>query len=207
MNYNKILDLLNNNKIEEAKLAIYEESLKSDSKTKYNLFSAVRKYINRNCEHKNLNFICWKNGKQFIVNGITAFIFKNYVKEFEQLPNLKDESQCLNIFNVFDGNVKCDQDDILLLKNLKQYTTYFKLLHSSQDRVVVYFNNNIFDVKVLQDVINIMGLDGLKYSNSDNLKPTYFETNEIKGIALPLRVDSLEIKILTENFIKELKEV
>lgn len=215
ININKILDLLNKNKVQEAKDCLIEALLKSENKKDFNLFKNVKKYIKQVDKYRpNLQGVLWKEGKQFIIDGITAFIFDKYVEAFEELPNFRDEDQNIDVFKIFATSYSYEnitENDDIILKNIDKYISFCKANGYMEDKTpYIYFNNKVFNANVLKTVVGIMG-DELKYTKSEPLHPTQFKTKNITGIALPIRIkeqkDIDKIKEITDKFIETIKEI
>lgn len=214
ININKILDLLNKNKIQEAKDCLIEALLKSENKKDFNLFKNVKKYIKQVDKYRpNLQGVLWKEGKQFIIDGITAFIFDEYVEAFEELLNFRDEDQNIDVFKIFItiyGYEDITEKDEIIIKNIDKYISFYKSIDMEDKTPFVYFNNKVFNANVLKTVVGIMG-DELKYTKSEPLHPTQFKTKNITGLALPIRIkeqkDIDKIKEITYKFIETIKEI
>ena len=212
----KMLELLNTNKLEELKNELTHELLAGTDKTKANLFMAVKNYLKQMDNSRPvLKTINHKNGKQFICNGTTAFIFDEYKTELDELPNTTNEDDCLNIFIIIATNLTYEtlsDDDKLILKNIKKYTSYYKTKNGTDDNMIsIYWNNHYFDVKVLTSVANIIGnkIDELQVAEFEN--KLQVKISDITGVVMPLnqRVmgddETIKIYNTTASFIAELK--
>lgn len=214
----KLLMLLKDNKLEDLKNILTQELLKCTDKTKANLFKVVGKYLKNADEFRPiLRTIQHKNGKQFIIDGFSAYIFDTYVKELEELPN-SNEELCMNIDAILDKTTRYNnisEEDLMLLKNIKKYISYYKTqdIYKTDDKkksVIIYFNNKMFDAKMLETTADILGndLEGcVQINETDWFKSTQIKTQNITAIILPLRVSEDCIKTtkeFTEKFLRNL---
>ena len=215
----KILKLLNENKLKEVKDELITILLKNTDKTKSNLYQSVKSYLKESEKINNsrpvLKTVQQKNQKQFILNGFSAFLFKTYKTELESLENTKDEAICIDIFKIINKLPEYEfitKNDLILLKNIKKYIAFYKNQenYKKSELITVYFNNKIFDVKIIKQVYDIIGdLNNLKITPEKGvLTPTQLENDEILSIILPLRCleekKNNTIKI-TQEFIKMIK--
>lgn len=217
----KLLTLLNENKLEELRNELTQHLLNKSDKPKADLVKAVKNFLNYS--HKingdarpTLCTVQHKRGKQFIISGYSAFLFDNYIKELDELANTVEESACLEIYNVINSNAEYStltENDMLILKNIKKYIAFYKSqagYDKKLNRQDVYFNNKVFDAKILAQVVEIMAneLDTIQITNNEFFKPTQIKSDSILGVVLPLRTtDEITNKIIdtTNNFINELK--
>lgn len=227
-NVEKMIKLLDEKEYSELRVLLVGELLSKEDKSRYNLFSAVSKYIKKNVGNRNLDKVYYYNGKQFIINGYTAFIFNDYIKELDELPNERENS--INIFNVIDTGehnyISLSEEDEIIFKNLNKYASYYKTQpiydKSKSNMILVPFNNKMFNIDILKDAYNIIGKDTDKLVISNHYdcllddkgnkvitSPTQIKNENITGIILPVRYNEEEYKKccqIRDNFIKELNK-
>jgi len=216
----KLLNLLNENKLEELKKELTQHLLSKSDKPKADLLKAVKNFLAYSLKlngdsRPTLSTVQHKNDKQFILSGYSAFLFENYIKELDELPNTDAETS-LNIYQIINNNAEYNQiseDDALIFKNIKKYIAYFKSQENydkKANKQFVYFNNKTFDAKLIAQANEIMAnnLDNLEITNNEFFRPTQIKNNEILGIILPIRATeeiSNNTKELTNKFLNELK--
>lgn len=216
----KLLNLLNENKLEELKKELTQHLLSKSDKPKADLLKAVKNFLAYSLKlngdsRPTLSTVQHKNDKQFILSGYSAFLFENYIKELEELPSTDAETS-LNIYQIIDNNAQYTQiseDDALILKNIKKYIAYYKSQENydkKANKQLVCFNNKTFDAKLIAQANEIMAnnLDNLEITNNEFFRPTQIKNNEILGIILPIRATeeiTNNTKELTNKFLNELK--
>lgn len=217
----KLLTLLNENKLDELKKELTQHLLNKSDKPKADLVKAVKNFLNYSYKVNGdarpvLCTVQHKKGKQFIISGYSAFLFDNYIKELDELLNTVDENACIEIYNIINNDAQYSvltENDMLILKNIKKYIAFYKSQEGYDkklNRQDVYFNNKVFDAKILAQAVEIMAneLDTIQITNNEFFRPTQIKGNSILGIILPLRTtDEITSKIIntTNNFLNELK--
>lgn len=216
----KALDLLKNNKLEDLRLLLVGEMLGNSDKRTAKLFDIVNKYIIRAGKNRpSLHNILWRNGKQFILDGYTAFIFRSYISDFNNLPNLRDEDQCLNIYQVFNSQAQYNilpLEDLCIYINIKKYIRYYKQLpeYKKGDTISVFFAGRVFNAVYIELCLDILGTDFIHYNyiNRDedaSKQPLQMHNGCIDALVLPIvpnQDEVVRVKTITNNFIKDLEE-
>lgn len=191
----KLLNLLKDNKLDELKDALTTELLKSTDKTTANLFTAVKKYLkNTDNARPVLKTVQHMQGKQFILNGYSAFVFNEYQTALDELPNTTDETQCFNVFQLINSTADyspLEYNDIIILKNIKKYISYYKLYNNidrnkSTDIIPVFWHDKFFNANLLAETLEFLQPDDLKIA--PNCHHFQLKTNSITAIILPLNI-------------------
>ncbi len=186
------------------------------------VINAVEKYLKKiqwqdfYGEREVLRKVQHKNGKQFVTNGFTAYIFNTNIPGLETLDNELDENECVNIFACIH-NVeysKADAETQLLFRNIRKYITKYKQqeFYNKDNRIIVYFNNRFLNAKYVAECFDILGRTKDEFEISDikkELYPTQIKTKDVTAVLLPIRMNHEEerrsIQQFTERFIAELK--
>lgn len=210
----ELLKLLKDNKLETLKYELTTELLKSTDKASANLFTAVKRYLAKTDKSRPvLQTIQNIVGKQFIVNGSSAYIFDKYLPALETLPNTNEEEKCFNIFKLlstsFENYTQLDYHDYTILRNIKKYMVYVKSLDKNtlNNIVPVYWNGKLYDAHLLAEAVGIMGLEDLEIAHNNGF--TILRTNSIRGLIMPLNIaKNIEEKAKqnTEEFLIKLED-
>lgn len=212
----KLLELLKENKLEELKTELTSELLRGTDKKSANLFSAIKKYLKHsasiNKHRPALATILHHNNKQFIIDGYSAYIFNDYLPELDNLPNTNEETinfDCILLKTPEYETIK--SNELTLLKNIKKYISYYKLNFNEdeelkkQEYIYIYWNNNCYDARLLEQTANIMNFDNLQISTYGN-NQTQLKSQNITGLVLPLRVTDQNKKEIIKNFTSKFLE-
>lgn len=209
----KLLKLLKDNKLQDLRNELIKELLKSEDKSKASLFNAVKNYLKQAGKTKPiLQTVQHKNGKQFIIDGFSAFVFEKWHEELEMLPTTT-EQESLNIFSMINycsHFEKIDFNDLILLKNIKKYISWQKSINSENKDALypIFWNNGFYNAKLLEKVFNIIPInETLELSKQQNM--TQLKNNDIIATVLPLmktQLNTYKIMEETNKFLDLIKE-
>lgn len=220
----KALNMLKEQKLEDLRLYLQGLYFKSEDNNKVKLFETVKKYL-KNTDNTRPILKTIQNSKvlncQFICDGYTAYIFRNHIKELDELPNSTDG--CIAIEQIIRQNQlysTLKKDEEILLKNISKYIKWFKTLdiYNKDTKVVIYFRDRVFNANYFNELVKITGLKSLTIQDLDNPlrhNALQFDNDEIYGLILPLRFHDKkdktadmqyeEIKNITQQFIENMK--
>lgn len=224
MNNNEILktiNLINENKFDEAKQFLQEQLLKSQDKKEYNVVKLVKNIIGQKDLAKtrpvlaNINFTPDSEEKQFICDGYVAVKWKEYEKSLDILPQHKGDT--ININQVFfkGEKIKPNGNDETILNNLDKVINYLKSNTKNKNaKFIVVLFDRVFDLKVIANVVKIVqNYDSkITFTQKDEgfNTPIQLENNNVKAIILPVRCvensDFEEHKNNTENICNMIRE-
>ena len=197
----KILNMIDNNKLDDAKQLLKIEMLKSDKTKNIKLIDAIKKYL-KHSEKMNgdgrpiLTTIMNKNGVQFVCNGVSMYVFNEYIKDFEILKNTYDD-----IDGVIDYSAICKQYvkyenlndfDYKILTNIKKIVTFLKNNENlnNKDLFIIPFANKFYDAKMLLELSEIINNDFSDlqiYYSEKNIDAIQVKNKLITGVLLPCR--------------------
>lgn len=216
-NIEKFINLLNENKLQELREELTQELLKSTDKLSADLFTTIKKYLkNTDNAHPLLKNIQHKNGRQFVCDGFTAYIFNTYKKELENLPQVSEQDS-LNIFSILDSNAiysKINENDLILIQNINKYISLYKTQqwYNKKEEMIVKLANKYFNAEFILTLKKVFddNLNELEIADLGNNRAIQFKTNDITAIVLPIRVpkhdDFKQFDDFAELFIKQLKD-
>lgn len=218
MNNTKILTMINllkENKLEELKLSLTQELLNSTDKTKANLLATATKYIKgMDNDRPLLKAVCHKNGKQFLVDGATAYIFDTYREELDNLPQTEEQNS-INIFAVLNSTIEYEnmnENDRFMFDNISKYIAYYKAqdFYNKNDNIYVEIGEKCFNAKFIETTKNMLSSESkdLLVADCGTTSATQFKANGITAIVLPIRDDEKikeMVKNTMEQFLKEMK--
>lgn len=216
----KLLQLLNDNKLEELRTELTAELMQSTDKKKANIFNEIKKYLNKGDDFRPvLKTIQNNNGKQFICNGFTAYRFDTHRPELEVLQNTS-ELESININAVIDDKAQytaMNKNDLLLLTNIKKYISLYKTqdFYMKKQNIPIFFANKIFNSEFILECANIFGGDYENLSIYSNMEKecdrVQLKSKDITAVILPLRINSEEEKNktieFTNKFIKNIMNI
>lgn len=203
----KILNLINNNNIPDAKQLLKIELLRLGGSKNIKLLDTIKKYFkNMDDSRPMLKTIMVKNGKQFICNGFSMYIFENYNDDLDVLPqtteNVLDYTQII-LKNPDYKDI--DSHDLKVLKNIKKIIDYYKQIDGVDKKspLIIPFANKYYDAKMILELCNIYqnNFDDLKiHKTGDPVQLTQFTDNNVIGIILPVRVpDDNDAKLYNDR--------
>lgn len=210
----KILQLINNNKLDDAKQLLKIQLLKNDTTAKNTkLVDVVKKYLDKQDNTRPiLKTVMVKNDKQFICNAYSLFLFENYLTELDVLPTSSEHKwDVLDYTKLIRSNIKynnIDENTLTILKNIKKINTYYKNIDGvdKKSQFAIPFANKYFDAKMILDLCNMLqhDFDGLQISATTDTDAIQLTNGRITALLLPLRVFKDEDKQLYNNRLNDI---
>ncbi len=202
----KILNLINNNNISDAKQLLKIELLKLGGSKNIKLLDTIKKYFKSMDDSRPiLKTIMAKNGKQFICNGFSMYIFENYNADLDILPqtteNVLDYTQII-LKNPDYKDI--DNHDLKVLKNIQKIIDYYKQIDEVDKKspFIIPFANKYYDAKIILELCNMYqhNFDDLKIHKTNNpLQLTQFTNNNITSVILPVRANDDDAKLYNDR--------
>lgn len=214
----KILNLLNNNNIPDAKQLLTIELLKLGGSKNVKLIDTIKKYFKSMDDSRPvLKTIMVRNGRQFICSDFSMYIFENYNHDLDVLPQTTENTLDYTQIILKNPDYKdIDSHDLKVLKNIKKIIDYYKQINGvdKKNKFIIPFANKYYDAKMILELCNMYqhNFDDLKIHKTDNpVQLTQFTDNNITGVILPVRVpDGNDAKLYDErlnNFFSLLDEI
>lgn len=205
----KILDYLDNGKIEEAKFMLKLEAIRSCDKKELIQVKLVEKYIKsaqKYTARPTLGTVMHQNGNQFICNGCSLVVFRKHNNNLDILPQTTEEYslQYTQIMKPTEYRAKTE-GELQTLLNLKKY---IKFCTCEKIEPLVCLSNKVFNANLLYETIQMFNgkVEDIQIGTDENCwSPVYFRTEEIEALVLPLRA-SEEQKELAENTMLKFRE-
>lgn len=201
----KLLNLINNNELGEAKQILKIELLKNSNNKNIKLLDVVKKYLkNADKSRPVLQTIMIKDNKQFICNGYSMYIFENYIEDFDILPNSTEN--ILDYKQIYKNrNYQSINDyDMSILKNIKKIIAYYKQIDGidKKNGFIIPFANKYYNANMILELCNMYqnNFDNLKiYTSENELELVQFTNDNITSIILPVRVKEEEKQLYNDR--------
>lgn len=214
----KLLELANNNEIDKLKDKLTFLLLQSQDKKQANLYKSVEKYL-QNSKKLNENrqvmaTLQHYNNKQFICNAYSMCIFDNFVQELENLPTTNDMAS-LPYTQILPKNVvytELSKQDNIIINNIKKYIDLYKVQEfynkENDKKIYIEFGNKIFDIKILKEIIDIMGANIVEIADCGNINGLLLKNGNITSYVLPIRVLDSNVEFINQvrDFTREFVE-
>lgn len=194
---NKMIDLLNNNKIDDVKKLLQVELLKNNNSKNIKLIDAVKKYLkNADSGRPVLKTVMIKNNTQFICNGYSLYVFNKYIDDLnildttdEKTGNVIDYTQIVK--SHIDYN-DFDDFDSKIYSNIEKIVKYYKTLKNVDKKslFIIPFANKFFDAKMILETKQIFENDqNIKiYKTEKNTDAIQLKNDKITAVLLPCRI-------------------
>lgn len=203
MDIAKIIKMIDEEKIDDARKALVEALMQQNCKTTYKVYNLAKQYIKKaGISRPICKTIQHKDNKQFLCDGYSLIIFKNYIKELEELPQTdeNDSLDCNRIFDFYQTFTDTFTDDELLLLN--NLTKYGKLGFE-----YVLLRDMVFRTEYLATIWKFVNNEPTQIKvNTMNIA---IKTDELNILTLCCRSsdeDKEKVKVKTEEFLQQLKQ-
>ena len=174
-------------------------------------FEAIRKYLNKSPLDRPILRTIQRNkaGQQFILDGFSAYIFKQNTPELDALPQMGAGASAIGIEHIIPKApaIKITDNDRKVLKRAHNYSKWLKSKGIDDYYHLIHIFGRVFNAQMIVQAIDILGKDFSEltvYASENPNTPVHLTTTKIDAVLLPVRTDGDEAKFQkrTEEFLE-----
>lgn len=204
----KILNYLDNGKIDEAKFMLKTELIRCCDKSKASQVKLVEKYL-KSAQKLTCRPTCGTvmhyNGKQFLCNGCSLIVFNKTNDSLDILPQTEEKFSLPYPQILKTATFRTQtSEETKILKSLKKYIEFCNIEKLKYANLPV--QNRTFNASLLLETLQIFNskIEDIEigFEDENSFSPVHFRTDEIEAIVLPLRPDEKQKNLSVETFEK-----
>ena len=198
VNTEKALELLNNGDLDGLRLhlknaLISEATYAKSGRAGVARFNAAKKYI-KDIGEGRPGLGAWEaDGKQYLVDGHTAFIFEgdNKIAGLKQIP---DDVEKMKLEKFFDEIPPAVETVTISLAAVKMAIAEWKADGKIGQRCIIRIGNATYNSALVEEALRIIGLDTVDVRLSDNpIAPGLIASDGIRALVLPCKSEGVKI--------------